>query len=439
MHNLVFYWQFDRLTNCCHRFRTTALWLVGLLSLASCDPHPARQPEAAAGPKVASTAAPASGTAPAAASPPAPPAAPPTPVPAEAEKEPAPPAHQMLAGETARYHRYVGTLGTRPVVLELFLGMDEAGESRTNQLSGSYYDARRGGRTLFSSQDFHPHRRLHLVTYTDESVPEHWRTQQPLGPSLTGTVAAKGHRARHFALREDYRAAVPLVIGSAQMYGETEQLAQGDRGEKQAFTGSYRLRYVHLLGAAARRPALWRLLPSRPAQVRARLQQEFEEGEAASCNIDDYRFRLDLNDYGILSYSKDISDYMVGSPHPNDRFESFSCDLRTGRRITLASLLRPGRQSALRRLALRYMDGQYRLAIQDWNNSPEAPADYLQSVNLAESFGLTADGLLLNANIGPHVMGSTTITSPYAALRPLLRPRTPLNRVLVARGLRPVL
>jgi len=345
----------------------------------------------------------------------------------------------MLAGETARYHRYVGTLGTRPVVLELFLGMDDSGESRTDQLAGSYYDAQRGGRTLFSSQDLHLRRRLHLVTYSEESVPEHWRTRQPLGASLTGTVTAKGRRARRFALREDYRAAVPLVIRSARMYGETAQLPQGDRGEPAAFMGSYRLRYVQLLGAPARRPALRRLLPSRPAQVRARLRQEFEEGEAATCNIDDYRFHLDLNDYGILSYSKEISDYMVGSPHPNDRFESFSCDLRTGRRITLVSLLRPGRQRALRRLAVRYMDAHYRRAIQDWNKNPEAPAEYLESVDLTESFGLTADGLTLDANIGPHVMGSTTITIPYGALRPLLRPRTPLNRVLVARGLRPVL
>lgn len=421
-----------------HCFRG-GLVLAGLLALASCDPRPAQQTAGATGPKVVGAVAPTSSTAPRAASPPAPPVAPADSVLADPEEEPAPPAHQMLAGETARYHRYVGTLGTRPVVLELFLGMDDSGESRPDQLSGSYYDAQRGGRTLFESQDLHPRRRLHLVTYTEESVPEHWRTRQPLGASLTGTVTTKGLRARRFALREDYRAAVPLAIGSASMYGETMPMAQGDRGEERPFTGSYGLRYVQLLGAAARRPALRRLLPSRPAQVRARLRQEFEEGEAATCNINDYRFHIDLNDYGILSYSKEVSDYMAGAPHPDDRFESFSCDLRTGRRITLASLLRPGRQRALRRLAVRYMDNQYRLAIQDWNNDPEAPADYLESVDLAESFGLTADGLLLYANIGPHVMGSTSITIPYAALRPLLRPRTPLNRVLVARGLAPVL
>jgi hypothetical protein len=439
MRNFVFGWHF-RVSSCYfHRLLTAAPWLAVLLTLASCNSRRAQQTEVTAGPEVASPAARTGRTTPSAASPPARPPAPADSVPNEPDEEPAPPAHQMLTGETARYHRYVGTLGAQPVVLELFIGIDEAGESRTNWLSGSYYNARRGKRTLFSSQDFHSHRRLHLVVDTEEGVPEHWRAQQPLGTILTGTVVGKGHRTRRFALREDYHAAVPLVIRSAQMYGKTVQTAQGDRSERQAFTGSYRLRYVQLLRAAAQRPALQRLLPSRPAQVRARLRQEFEEGEAATCNIDDYRFSLDLNDNSILSYSKEISDYMVGSPHPNDRFESFSCDLRTGRRITLASLLRPGRKPALLRLALRYMDAEYRTAIQDWNKSPEAPADYLESVDLEESFGLTADGLFLDANIGPHVMGSTTITIPYSALRPLLRPHTPLNRVLVARGLRPVL
>ncbi|MBF9220811.1 RsiV family protein [Hymenobacter ruricola] len=364
-------------------------------------------------------------------------AAEPAPAPIKLRVEDGKPPYRLLPGSTTTYRRYVGRLGARPVVMEICMGSEYA-DQREPQLFGRCYDARSGKTMAFSHPDFNLRRPLRLQLYSETDSAEHWQMRQPLGPWLTGTVTTAGQPARRFTLREDYRGAVPLAIRSATMYGRPVVAELGDRGTPGQFTGSYYRKYVQLLGSAAQRPELQRALPSRPAQVRAQLRQAFEEGEAGICNIEDYGFGLDLNDYDILSYSKAVSDFMAGSAHPLNLFESFSCDLRTGRRITLASLLRPGREPALRRLALRYMNSRYRTDIEEWNNDPQAPAELLESVDLEESFGLTPEGLLLDANIGPHVMGSTTIIISYAALRPLLRPRTPLNRVLVARGLAPV-
>jgi hypothetical protein len=154
-------------------------------------------------------------------------------------------------------------------------------------------------------------------------------------------------------------------------------------------------------------------------------------------NIDEY-LAVSLNDYGILSYGKSISDFGAGTPHPQRLYQSWTYDLHTGRRITLASLVKPSSKKALLQLALKYMDPSYLADIQEWYENPQIGAERLTYLDLEEAFGLAPDGLTLVAELGPHVMPPTTITIPYAALRALLRPRTPLNRVLVARGLPPV-
>ena len=363
--------------------------------------------------------------------PPVEPAAPPIKLRVEAGKPP----YRMLAGKVMRYHRYVGRLGTQRVVVELMTNPEKY--DLIQALSGGYYDARRGKTTELSCAVFYPHRRLRFAAYPADDSTEHWQAQQPLGPWLTGTVRAAGKPHRHFVLREDYHGAVPLAIRSAVMYGRPVVAEFGDRGEAGQFTGSYERQYVQLVGSAAHRPALQRTLPSRPAQVRARLQQEFRAGEADMANIREW-MNVALNNYGILSYSKYISDFGAGASHPQNIYKSWSYDLHNGRRITLASLIKPGSKPALLRLALRYMDPSYLKDLQDWYDNPQEGAESLAYLDLEEVFGLAPDGLTLAAKLGPHSMGPTTIIIPYAALRPLLRPRTPLNRVLVAQGLPPV-
>jgi hypothetical protein len=415
-----------------------ACYGLGLLILAGCDARPARVPvatvpalghvqpaqpdEVAAAPPVA---------APAEVTPPAQAVSPPI----KLKIEPGKPPYRMLPGKIMRYHRYVGRLGSQPVVVEVLANPEKY--DMTEPLSGSYYDARKGKTTDLSFAVFNPRQRLQFKAFPPEDSTEHWQAQQPLGPSLTGTVTAAGKPSRHFALREDYQGAVPLVIRTATMYGRPVVAEFGDQGEPGQFTGSYRYQYVQLLGSAAQRPELQRAFPSRPAQVRAHLRREFRQGEGDLANMEDY-MGITLNDYGILGYSKYISDFGAGASHPQNIYKSWSYDLHTGRRITLASLFKPGSRPALLQLALHYMDPSYLADIQEWYDNPQQGAEGLTYLNLEEVFGLSPAGLTLDADLGPHAMGPTTITIPYAALRPLLRPGTPLNRVLVAQGLPPV-
>lgn len=406
-----------------------------LLALAGCDARLARQP-AAATPSV-SHAQPArpdtvEAAAPVEASPPTPAVSPPI----NLKVEPGEPPYRMLPGKIMRYHRYVGQLGSQPVVVALLTNPEKY--DMTEPLSGSYYDARKGQTTELSFAVFNPHRRLQFQAFPPNDSTEHWQAQQVVGPSLTGTVTAAGKPPRPFVLREDYAGAVPLVICTAKMYGRPVVAEFGDRGEPGRFTGDYCYQYIRLLGSAAQRPELQRAFPSRPAQVRARLLQEFRQGEGDLANVQEY-LGIELNDYDLLCYSKTISDFGAGASHPQHGYLSWSYDLSTGRRLTLASLLKPGGQQGLRKLALHYMDSTYLADIQEWYHNPQQGAEGLSYLNLEEVFGLAPDGLTLDADLGPHVLGSTTIIVPYAALRPLLRPGTPLNRVLVAQGLKPVL
>ena len=342
----------------------------------------------------------------------------------------------MLPGKVIRYHRYVGRLGSQPVVVALLTNPEKY--DMTEPLSGNYYYARKGKTTELSFAVFNPRRHLQFKAFPPNDSTEHWQAQQVVGPSLTGTVTAAGKPPRRFVLHEDYQGAVPLVIRTAKMYGRPVVAEFGDRGEPGQFTGDYRYQYIQLLGSAAQRPELQRAFPSRPAQVRAHLLREFRQGEGDLANVEEY-LGLALNEYDILCYSKTISDFGAGASHPQHGYLSWSYDLRTGRRLTLASLLKPGSKQALRKLALHYMDPTYLADIQEWYDNPQQGAQGLSYLNLEEVFGLAPDGLTLDADLGPHAMGPTTITIPYAALRPLLRPGTPLNRVLVGQGLKPVL
>ena len=424
MRNFLFCWHFDVPARYFQRFCSGLLVLAGLLTLASCDPRPARHTEAA--------------------SPPAPPSRPPAP---QSVAKPAPasppptkrterPPRKLVNGDTIRYRRYVGTLGTRRVVVELFAGLNELEQSEPSYW-GRYYDARRGTTKQFANVALLPRKRLQLIadTYARTDSTEHWQLRQPVGPWLTGTVAAADQPRRRVTLREDYTAAVPLAIRRAALYGDSLRFPdfdnRNDTTKFQYFTGCISHRYVQLLGRAAHRPALQGLVrASRPARLQAQLREEF----ASDVQVKEY-FTLYLNDYGILSYGKYVSDYGVGANHPGATFPFSTFDLHTGRPITLTSLLKPGRTKALHRLLVPYLQAVDAEALRDVRNR----VNTMTYDDLEDLFALSSEGLLVQAMLGPYAEGPTSITIPYAALRPLLRPRTPLNRVLIARGLKPVL
>jgi hypothetical protein len=420
MRDFLFWWQFYVSATCSSRFRAGLLLLAGLLTLVNCDPRPAQHTEVASPPALRAAAKPA----------PSVPASPPPTEPAE------PPPLKLINGDTIRYRRYVGTLGTRRVVVELFAGLNEF-ELTEPSYWGRYYDAQRGTTKEFANVALLPRKRLRLTanTFDSNDSTEHWQLRQPFGPWLTGTVTAADRSPRRVTLREDYTAAVPLAIRSAGLYGDSLRFPdfnhQDDTTKFQYFTGGISRRYVQLLGRAARRPALQDLVrASRPARLQAQLREEFDAG----VQVREF-FTLYLNDYGILSYGKYVSDYGVGANHPDAAFPFYTFDLHTGRPITLASLLRPSRIKALRRLLLPHLQAVDEEALRDRRKQ----VNTLTYDDLENIFTFSSEDLLIKAVLGSHAEGPTTITIPYPALRPLLRPRTPLNRVLVARGLKPVL
>ena len=412
-------------------------WLLaGTLAVAGCESQPAQRAKPPVVPVLPAAIAP---PVPAASAPPAPPADSAVP----AALVPAPrPTHAPLKlrlGETTRYHRYVGTLGARPVVVELYTGR-EYPEQNPPKLSGHWHDAQSGEVRDFFNADFYARQRLRLRSASETDSAAHWQMRQPLGPLLTGTVTVAGQPRRRFVLREDYTGAVQLAIRTAAVYGQPIQLEVNERGEPVMFTGHYARQYVQLLGSAARRPALQRLFPSRPAQVRAWLRRGYESGEGPIATIDKSLY-LHLNDYGILSYSEYTSDYEGGSAHPSSSSATFSYDMRTGRPISMVSLFKPGSLGALDQLVLRHLDPRDTKLFRKYYNAPGTGDKTWHYLNWEEPVWLTLEGLASEyaLGFGADYHHTAQVIIPYAALRPLLRARTPLNRVLVARGLPPVL
>lgn len=332
---------------------------------------------------------------------------------------------KLRAGQLG-YHRYRGRVGGRPVVVELTVAYSYAGAAA--QCEGQYYDSLAGQVRALEVRHFWPRRSLQVQEADTAAHLNTWLTNQPLGPVLTGRWrAAGGRQLQPFSLREDYRGGVRYALRTT--YREDPPLppevnADGDTVHN-SFTPSFERTYLHLLGPDARRPALRRLqaLLARP--------DIFNEGGCQDIETVDVL----LNDFGLLSEAIYFSSYMRGSAHPQheSRFNNF--DLRTGRRFGYDAVFRPGYGSALRKMAFHYIDANYMASVCEWWN--ESEHEVLKDTELPETFGLTPDGWLIKLTLGPYVMGDTNVLVPYAKLLPLLRPDSPVARMLHERNLWP--
>jgi hypothetical protein len=262
-----------------------------------------------------------------------------------------------------------------------------------------------------------------------------WQLSRPLGPLLQGTwITANGQR-QPFVLREDYQ-------GSAHYELLTSTLTLPvDKAEQQAPVYSHD--FVHLLGPAARR------LPLRRAQCppragRRRFVRDFPHDGNVFCN---YNIDITLNEFQLLGYRTwGVIDPFEGQ---NDWEVTYTLlDLTTGRELTLASQLRPGYARPLRRLLGAHLLASYApLAVPDPLDAGFTPKWIMEHGRLillaplpgqdsdadmayGAGMGLTAQGLAME-----YSFGSDVLLLPYAELRPLVRPGTPLARLLAARGL----
>jgi len=323
--------------------------------------------------------------------------------------------------------RYVGTIGGEPVTAELTLAAPDS-------IGGRFYLWRSGQEYEFSQPTRHQPLVLELVPAEfslGTPAGGQWRLRRYPGAVLQGTwVDSAGQQPRPFVLRESYQTGVRYEVLAMTLSDGQAVPAE------YCYTPSSCREFVHLLGPAAARPPLSRVQCPAPAGRRALLRTTLDN---AADN--ESRLRVQLNDFYLLSYQLHSSESPFAGT--GDHFENnVLLDLASGRRLTLASQFRLGYVVPLRRLLARHMlpyvieDNPH---LQGW----EQLTDHGQPVKLprlpmgtadsadgeGDTFLFTVQGLALATH------RSRTYTIPYRELRPLVRPGTPLARMLRARGL----
>jgi hypothetical protein len=255
-----------------------------------------------------------------------------------------------------------------------------------------------------------------------DTVAAEWRLRWPLGRVLTGLRRElHGAGQQPAQLREDYTQAVRYELLRLAAHGNRCDALPG-RSEPY-----YSAEFVRLLGADSLRLADWQSPPpaARRDSVRHWLRHE-------SCQQTSQQIDVTLNDYNLWSYNVRTEAYYYGT-HPEHEQEGFIVDLRTSNEWLVEELLRPGTEPALLKLLAHHLRRDYpemnKPDSWDWKTVPPYP----------DSFTLTPTGLC--ARYGDYALAdyasfaANTTTIPYAELRPLVRPGTPLARMLAARGM----
>ncbi len=333
--------------------------------------------------------------------------------------------YDPLAGDTlahpVRERRYVGTLGGQTIVVRLAV---EAGSVR-----GSWYyrtgqqvhervlafRRRRGNRVELAEE------KEVSIRYTGPTAA--WQLRWPLGRVVVGQRRAlPGTGWQTVALREDYSRAVPYQLLRLTAHGS---YCRDEPGRPEPY---YSSQFVRVLSADSLRLARWQAPPpaARRDSLRCWLLQD------GACRQINKRIEVTLNDYDLLSYNVwTLADYYGN--HPVNSSTGFIVNLRTGRQCLMPELLRPCTEPALRKLLARHLRHDYPDMNEDnsWNWKTVPP--------LPDSFTLTPGGLCAIysdyslAAYASHYANTTTV--PYRELRPLVRPGTPLARLLQARGM----
>jgi hypothetical protein len=320
------------------------------------------------------------------------------------------------------FRHYAGTIGKEPASAELSW-------THPDSVTGHCYRWRGGLAYRLKATRRH---RGPLVLALSQEVADlghprgTWRLAAPLGPVLRGTWVDEAGRCQSFSLRESYRQAVPYTTQTLTL--------TGGRPTAGLCSPSLTQSYLHLLGHL--RPA-WQRVQAPPLAVRKRrLLATYEQDGDTS-----YFVGVCLNDFNLLSYQTSYTAFMEGGPR-QDGLESALFDLATGRALTLGSQLQPGYQPPLRHLlaqqllrdlntkhsALELRSGTHHLA------GPIASEESLLGHLALTGAGLEASYFPRELNVEAYSIPYTVVI-PYRELRPLVRPGTPLARMLRARGM----
>ncbi|RAK69911.1 RsiV family protein [Hymenobacter edaphi] len=334
--------------------------------------------------------------------------------------EPEPSAATARPSPTVRtYLRYAGTVGPTPVVLELTVA---------DSVQGHYYYQRRGGLLTLSAARPAAGQPLTLRETEAGRLTGRWQTQQPLGPTLSGTwLSPDGRRQLPFELREDYTGAVRYTINTYNRRTKPGDCGLDD-GQKHSSSEQWDAVY---------------LLPPVSAAL-AKVQRQFDNRVRAfeACTETEESAWVTYNADFLLSIERFRHTHVYGTPHPTGYYRPTTFDLRTGRLLKLSDLLKPGFELPLRRLLsvrLRtdYIYGEfYQDEIEGdstqtrWPPGPDgkplAPLPrngyYLTPADLGFQYDMY--------EIAPYVMGPILVELGYREIKPLVRSGSPLAQLL---------
>lgn len=135
-------------------------------------------------------------------------------------------------------------------------------------------------------------------------------------------------------------------------------------------------------------------------------------------------FSVSLSMPTLLSLVEHYVPEVIGQPHGDEQFLTFTFDLATGRRIELAELFRPG----VAYLEVLSREAQPRL---ERVIGPFAAALTGPNADNFRSWRLAATGLRFTfAQAQGFAVPNATITIPWRALLPVLDPASPIARLL---------
>jgi hypothetical protein len=328
------------------------------------------------------------------------------------------------------YRRYAGTLNGRAIVVHLSVRANLRVLPYMEYEAGYwYYRAgrpaaehrlvfrRRSGRQLVLAEAKPDH-----ATAADTITTE-WQLGWPLGRiAQARRRAVYGTKQQAVQLREDYSQATRYELLRLTAYGS---YCHEEPGRAQPY---FSTEFLHLLGPDSLRLAHWQA-PAPAARCESLREQLLLDG---SCQQVSQALGVALNDFNLFSYTIWTEGYYYGA-HPEHGIEGFIVDLSTGQQLRMPQLLRPGTEPALLKLLARHLRHDYPEMNEDdqwhWKTVPPLP----------DSFTLTPTGLC--ADYGDYALAAyvshyaNTTTIPYAELRPLVRPGTPLAHMLAARGM----
>jgi hypothetical protein len=336
-------------------------------------------------------------------------------------------------------HRYVGTVGGEPAtaLLQWY---------HPDSITGSFYWHRRGPEYGLASW---PGRRGPVLAVVDDNITSvtsepagEWHLAGRPGAVLRGTW----HEAtgRHpFVLHESYIGAVQAEVRTLWLHGGRALTQSGQTCQ----VPYNRLDYLYLPAPLAVAPTLRRAIGRPLATCRRQMQHELTENDERESVISSFQ----LNDFGLLAYQVARRGEYFADGRSDSWTDSFLFDLVSGRSLDLASQLRPGYAVPLQRLLGQHLRQRYVVlnkARQEtwlWEETAD-PASSLpglpEHIQNGDTQGLFLVGAGLEARYPASQLyfdalqrGDIVVRVSYPELRPLVRPGTPLARMLRARGL----